>query len=532
MPAKKKPGKPSDFQGERAKLLQEFYPTYADASKRGKTRLIWVSFFKKYWEMFPWRLPLTQDPDPNNPTDYALKPQNPEEEDYQHYMQHEDYKAGVAAAYNKRTAGLLAAEPQDVQTKMKEEVQAEHAALLDKHEDALEGMPALDEEDLDEARQRFSELVGPLLDGLAAHMGYEISLLVGRVRYNPETSKPDIEALSLHAGVTSASPAKLDFSRADARTYADVMKTFSRFVWNAHEYRNAGSKGDETTMTTAPPIRPVAPATEKDGTGIAPAAPTTGGATASSSGAAPSPPLVAAASVLFTDTFTDEQVRDFIRGNDLGDLSIDLSVDLPPVPDDDFSFPSDLMPMHVDAATVLPGLGAPIFDPYDTAFAAPPSGDLLLMLEKMTPDERATKVEALKGMSADEIDKENNAARNYFMLNSLGLSDAEKETLEARVGEARVEEVRTEVEVEESEGEEDESDNEPETPTPRENATQQKQKQTGTTATKGKGTARAIKWERRALSELESKDYGVKWKALVSLWWKREETAGFKHLSI
>jgi hypothetical protein len=81
MPAKKKPSKPSDFQGERAKLLQEFYPTYTDASKHGKTRLIWVSFFKKYWEMFPWRLPLTQDPDRNNPTDYALKPQNPEEED-------------------------------------------------------------------------------------------------------------------------------------------------------------------------------------------------------------------------------------------------------------------------------------------------------------------------------------------------------------------------------------------------------------------------------------------------------------------
>jgi hypothetical protein len=86
--------------------------------------------------------------------------------DYQHYMQHEHYKAGVVAVYNERTEGvkvgdrlalrvriakeLLAAEPQDVQMKMKEEAQAEHTAMLDKHEDALEGMPALDEEDLDE----------------------------------------------------------------------------------------------------------------------------------------------------------------------------------------------------------------------------------------------------------------------------------------------------------------------------------------------------------------------------------------------
>jgi hypothetical protein len=78
---KKKPGKPSDFQGERAKFLEEFYPTYADASKRGKTRNIWKNFFISYWQKFPWRLPLTQDPDPNNATDYALRPQNEEELD-------------------------------------------------------------------------------------------------------------------------------------------------------------------------------------------------------------------------------------------------------------------------------------------------------------------------------------------------------------------------------------------------------------------------------------------------------------------
>jgi hypothetical protein len=74
--AKKKPGKPSDFQGERAIFLEEFYPIYADASKRGKTRTIWKDFFVTYWQKFPWRLPLTQDPAPDDPTDYALRPQN------------------------------------------------------------------------------------------------------------------------------------------------------------------------------------------------------------------------------------------------------------------------------------------------------------------------------------------------------------------------------------------------------------------------------------------------------------------------
>jgi hypothetical protein len=81
MASKKKPGKPSDFQGERAKFLEEFYPTYAEASKRGKTRTIWKDFFVSYWQTFPWRLPLAQDPDPSDAMDYALRPQNDEELD-------------------------------------------------------------------------------------------------------------------------------------------------------------------------------------------------------------------------------------------------------------------------------------------------------------------------------------------------------------------------------------------------------------------------------------------------------------------
>jgi hypothetical protein len=79
MAPKKKPGKPSDFVGKRAEFLNTFYPTYEDASNRGATRPIWKKFFRSYWAEFPWRLPLTQDPDPNDPADYALDPQNTEE---------------------------------------------------------------------------------------------------------------------------------------------------------------------------------------------------------------------------------------------------------------------------------------------------------------------------------------------------------------------------------------------------------------------------------------------------------------------
>jgi hypothetical protein len=86
--------------------------------------------------------------------------------DYQHYMQQEEFKGTITDQFNLRKAGtkvtehlklrvqvvreLFAAEPQELRTRMKEEADAKHAALLEKHEDTLEGLPALDEEDIQE----------------------------------------------------------------------------------------------------------------------------------------------------------------------------------------------------------------------------------------------------------------------------------------------------------------------------------------------------------------------------------------------
>ncbi|KAJ7752154.1 hypothetical protein B0H16DRAFT_1839373 [Mycena metata] len=258
---KKKTGNPSDFQGLRGEFLREFYPTYANASLRGKTHHIWTDFFIKYWVKFPWRLHLKQDPDPEDTTDYASAPQTDKEHtgkqqimasteskikswlgrqasaagmkgnpwaewlkrlhapqgnapkklaSNQAYMQHTDFKAKVAEMFDERKAGvsakqllnvratvareLLAAEPQAVCTRMREEADAEHAAVIEKHEDALAGLPALEEEDLAEAHAQFSGLVCPLLNGLAAHTGYELSLLVGRPK-ETAVGKLDIECL-------------------------------------------------------------------------------------------------------------------------------------------------------------------------------------------------------------------------------------------------------------------------------------------------------------------------------------------------
>lgn len=107
----------------------------------------------------PWAEWLTRFRTPASPAPKKLA-------DYQFYMTHNDFKSKVAAAFNAKSEGvvpadrlklrariakeLFLAEPQEVQTRMKEEAEAEHAALLEKHEDALEGLPALDEEDLNE----------------------------------------------------------------------------------------------------------------------------------------------------------------------------------------------------------------------------------------------------------------------------------------------------------------------------------------------------------------------------------------------
>jgi hypothetical protein len=85
--------------------------------------------------------------------------------DFQFYMQHEDFKRKVTDMFDKRkgalpvkqhmklrteiTRELLAGEPQEVWNRIKEEAEEEHKSQSDKHKDALEGLPALDEEGLE-----------------------------------------------------------------------------------------------------------------------------------------------------------------------------------------------------------------------------------------------------------------------------------------------------------------------------------------------------------------------------------------------
>jgi hypothetical protein len=63
---KQKPGNKGDFRGMREDFLVSKLPEYFAKSKEGKTRKFWPELMAEYWRMFPWRLPLNVDPEPED----------------------------------------------------------------------------------------------------------------------------------------------------------------------------------------------------------------------------------------------------------------------------------------------------------------------------------------------------------------------------------------------------------------------------------------------------------------------------------
>lgn len=59
----KKRGTQSAFQGKRAEFLEGWAERYREDSRTKKTPDLWRALFPQYWHNFPWRLPLSQDPE-------------------------------------------------------------------------------------------------------------------------------------------------------------------------------------------------------------------------------------------------------------------------------------------------------------------------------------------------------------------------------------------------------------------------------------------------------------------------------------
>ncbi|KAJ7608100.1 hypothetical protein DFH06DRAFT_1347134 [Mycena polygramma] len=595
---RKKKGPAGHFVGEN--FLREHLPTYIDASRRGKTRAIWTPLFSQYWTQFPWCLPLKQDPDSTDLTDYSKAPENEAEKeqketiisttetkighwmgrqgkketlrgnpwsgwltrfrtpttlppkrpgDWQHYMQQEEFKEMIEVEYKKRKPDVhkgqllnlrgivarefFAKESVEVQERMKEENDTAQAALMEKHKDALEGPPGLDEADLAVAWALFSALVEPLLAGLAAHTGYEISLLAGRVK--TEGGNLDIEAMSLHAGMTAESPAALDFSKADVKVYADVIHKFSHFVWDEHRNgRTVGSaveseeqtaSGGGATGAACSTIVNIAPV-HRDPTVAQPAVPNHGNAQPAApnpGNAQPAVPNRGNAEALNDEDIlrhlgTPMQMEDDFSLAGSGSMNFD---DLGTL-DSSFNFPDDIMPGPVpnNGELLFSGMLPPV-DPYSNGFAAALCNDLQflqMILEELDTGARESRIAYLQLLTAEEVERENNVARNHYMLRGLGLGDEQKETLWGGTGKAKAKRQRKS-ELEQLEGEEDrESETESEalsnakkTQKTRPAPPEAKPMRGGATSTKDQ---QPKEWAVKAKAFLCNADFGWRWDAL------------------
>ncbi|KAJ7818287.1 hypothetical protein B0H14DRAFT_2601325 [Mycena olivaceomarginata] len=396
--------------------------TYIEASQNSMTCAIWDKFFLRYWAVFPWRLPLGQDPDPDDPTNYAAKPVDEAEVDAKSKLiekmedkikgwlgqrkgGHPDYKDQISAIFEERKVAVtdkkksisayrwrllarcLLRSPKRCTREWKRGATAEHAALLAKHKNTLEGLPVLDEAGTEEVCLRFANVVGPLLDNLAAHTGYKISILVGRVK--KEDGKVDIESASVHAGVTVATVPNLDFSRANPN----------------HELVDEFCEG-RVKVTEIPPLVPTR-------------LPNPLGQVLS-----PIPPIPPPTANPMAQTHTLQQTP---TTDTLGGVHLGYKGGLP-ARLEEFDFPDHLLPGPVAGVLVLDG-SAPRINPYGLDFTVPLNADLLMELEALQAGDQEVRLDMLQKMDTKALMGENNRARNHYMLDGMGLGDAEKETL-------------------------------------------------------------------------------------------------------
>ncbi|KAF8184375.1 hypothetical protein K438DRAFT_1766448 [Mycena galopus ATCC 62051] len=126
--------------------------------------------------------------------------------DFRFYMRHPDYKEAVAARFEEKYGDepkakhialrclvaqeMLAAESDDVKTRVKEECDAEHELEMEAYKDSEEGMPSPDADVQRECRENFLSIVQPLLAGLHAYTGLTLNIMGGHI--NPETKQFEI----------------------------------------------------------------------------------------------------------------------------------------------------------------------------------------------------------------------------------------------------------------------------------------------------------------------------------------------------
>ncbi|KAJ6489835.1 hypothetical protein C8R45DRAFT_1096821 [Mycena sanguinolenta] len=326
-----KRGQPSDFKGARHEFLMYHLPGYTDASKRNDTRNFWPALFHEYWRLYPWRLPLNEEPPLSceappedaeaafkvldcdlSPEDQALKSkiqtdtknvnamkikhwynrQRPGQmgiqgnpffhqlkemrqkndepapkrlADYQYYLQHPDHKDAIEVRFQDKYAEeprknhlalhcqlareMLAAEPEDVRARLKEECEEAHQAELAEWKEADQGWPSADPKVQKQCREQFLPIIAPLLEGLRAYTGFTINIVAARV------DGDTFDVSSANAGVVQGK----DWAQYDPVGYAEMLPRFLRFV-HAEHLESTGQHSAPMPAVPAPTATTATPA--------------------------------------------------------------------------------------------------------------------------------------------------------------------------------------------------------------------------------------------------------------------------------
>lgn len=216
---------------------------------------------------------------------------------------------------------------------------------------------------------------------------------------------------------------------------------------------------------------------------------------------------------------------------------------------DEEDFPDALMGTAPDNA---------VPNPYAEGFAGPVCGELQMLLAQMGEEEKEAKISHLKALNAEDFHRENNAARNRFLLDNIGLAEASKETLwggadaavagpkravakrkatkgKSRRGKKGTKRARKGKDVESDEVSDSGSDRSDEDDSSAgeggegegESTAPPRAPRAPRTVT-AKAKANPKKWAISAQSFLANGDLGEQWVKLLGLWWDRESAAGFE----
>ncbi|KAJ7022891.1 hypothetical protein C8F04DRAFT_1272085 [Mycena alexandri] len=454
---KKKPGNKGDFRGMREDFLTCQLPEYFKKSKQGKVREFWGPLLQTYWQLFPWRLELDQDPDPEDgllreallPEEFDLKVQKmaqvkakiktwfnhqrggagmtaspwspwlsrlrrPSEpcpkriSDYQYYMQHDAYKDKIARRFAAEYPNVGRDEALAARCKVARALfEAESTELKSQiHDEAKKEHERLvakwkDAEEglpsLDEVDQEEARRrFTATVAPLLEGLRAHTGYYIMLVAGREVEGKFDV--LSVHSGKTKADvPEKeQNFAQWGPGGYQRVLDEFVRFIAAAGSEPMAAGAG-----TMSAPFGNGAAAAGTSGVGSTAPPPVAPAVQAAQAAPAPAPadnPAPAPAPAPANRSAPSGSVGLHALG-----------------PDDDTEMPMALIDPLLRRPVTPPPVGSLAARMMKLGVTSP----LLESLETMSPTSKEKRVRSLEGMSKHALQRENNAARREKALGAV-----------------------------------------------------------------------------------------------------------------